>query len=202
MSTARTHFELLELPQRYALDLAELEARYRQRSRHWHPDRFSRAPAAERAQVLARATDLNEAYRTLRSSARRAQYLLKLHGIDVTREGPGSSAGPGSPATVDPAFLMEILELREELVEARLGHDAARLAMLKADVQRRMDALEQTLSDGFARLEAGLPDGAERAAVLAELTQAVLAQRYYQRFCDELAEYEEARAEQAQSPPP
>ena len=194
MSTARTYFELLELPERYTLDLAELEARYRQRSRHWHPDRFSRAPAAERAQVLARATDLNEAYRTLRSDARRAQYLLKLHGVDVTREGPESQAA------VDPAFLMAILELREELVEARLGHDAARLAGLKADVHRRMGALQKTLADGFARLEAGLPDAAARTAVLAELTQAVLAQRYYQRFCDELAEYEEAQAEKAQGP--
>ena len=44
MSPARTHFELFELPQRYALDPGELEERYRERSRHWHPDRFSRAP--------------------------------------------------------------------------------------------------------------------------------------------------------------
>lgn len=192
--TARNHFEVFELPQRYALDPAELEARYRERSRHWHPDRFSRAPAAERAQVLARATDLNEAYRVLRSDARRAQYLLQLHGIDVSKE------GPGSPLKVDPEFLLAILELREELAEARVAHDAVRLAGLKTEVQRRTEALQHSLSSGFAQLEAG-PKDAARAAVLAELTQAVLAQRYYQRFCDELAEYEEAQAERAASPP-
>ena len=45
MTSERTHFDLFELPQCYALDADELERRYRERSRHWHPDRFSRAPA-------------------------------------------------------------------------------------------------------------------------------------------------------------
>jgi molecular chaperone HscB len=182
MTQGGNHFELFELPQRYALDPAVLEERYRERSRHWHPDRFSRAPAAERVAVLARATDLNEAYRVLRSEARRAQYLLKLHGVDVVKE------GPSNPLAVDPEFLGAILELREELVEARVAHDAARLLALKATVQGHMAAGQQQIADGFARLESagGKPQP--------ELVQAVLAQRYYQRFCDDIAEYEEAQA--------
>ena len=194
MANRRTHFEVLDLPQRYAINPAELEERYRERSRHWHPDRFSRAPAAERAQVLARATDLNEAYRVLRSDARRAQYLLQLHGIDVAQEGPGNKLA------VAPEFLMAILELREELAEARVAHDAGRLAALKGEMQRRTEESQQTLADRFARLETGAVEAGERPALLAELMQAVLAQRYYQRFFDELAEYEDAQAEHAQSP--
>lgn len=193
MTQARTHFELLELPQRYALDPALLEARYRERSRHWHPDRFSRAPAAERAAVLARATDLNDAYKTLRSDARRAQYLLKLEGIDLGKEGPGNHLA------VDTEFLAAILELREELVEARMTHDTARLQSLTTTVQKRMTELKQQIADGFERLEAAAAAG--RESILNELVQAVFAQRYYQRFCDELAEYEEAQAARAHSPP-
>lgn len=193
MAPVPSHFALFELPVSYALDRAQLEERYRERSRHWHPDRFSRAPAAERAAVLARATDLNEAYRVLRSDARRAQYLLQLHGIDVTKEGPGNKLA------VEPAFLMAILELREELVEARQTHNAAQLAKLAATVKARMDELERTLASGFAKLE-GATEGPRRAELLGQLTQAVLAQRYYQRFCDELAEYHEAQAERAASP--
>lgn len=194
MANRHTHFQVLDLPQRYAINPAELEERYRERSRHWHPDRFSRAPAAERTQVLARATDLNEAYRVLRSDARRAQYLLQLHGIDVAQEGPGNKLA------VAPEFLMAILELREELGEARAAHDAARLAALKDEMQRRTEELRQTLTDRFARLEAATVEDSQRPALLAELTQAVLAQRYYQRFFDELADYEDAQAEHAQSP--
>jgi molecular chaperone HscB len=192
MSEARNHFQLFELPERYELDPGVLEERYRERSRHWHPDRFSRAPAAERAAVLARATDLNAAYKVLRSDARRAQYLLKLGGIDLGKEGPGNLPG------VDPEFLAAILELREELVEARQTHDAVRIAALTATVQTRMGELKQQIVAGFARLEAAAV--AEREPILHELVQAVFAQRYYQRFCDELAEYEEAQAARAASP--
>ena len=193
MREARNHFELFELPQRYALEPAVLEERYRERSRHWHPDRFSRAPAAERAAVLARATDLNEAYKVLRSDARRAQYLLKLEGIDLGKEGPGNALA------VDTEFLAAILELREELVEARQAHDAGRLSGLTSTVQTRMGELKQQIADGFARLETAGADG--RETNLNALVQAVFAQRYYQRFCDELADYEEAQAARAASPP-
>jgi molecular chaperone HscB len=189
MIAARTHFDLFELPQRYALDLAELESRYRDRSRHWHPDRFSRAPAAERAAVLARATDLNEAYRVLRSDARRAQYLLKLRGIDVDKEGPENKL------TMAPEFLASILELREELMEARLLHDQARLSALTKTVQARMHELQGEIARDFARLEAGEAD-AQLGQILQPILQLVLAQRYYQRFCDDIAEYEEAQAGQ------
>jgi molecular chaperone HscB len=189
MSYAGTHFELFALPQRYALDAAELEERYRQLSRHWHPDRFSRAPAAERTAALSRATDLNEAYRVLRSDARRAQYLLKLHGVDVDKEGPDPKL------SMDPGFLAGILELREELLEARQSQNKAQLAALSATVQQRWRELSQRIAAGFAQLTAGEPD-----AALGPLVKDVLAQRYYQRFCDDIAEYELAQAGEAAAP--
>jgi molecular chaperone HscB len=190
MSSERTHFDLFELPQRYALDADELERRYRERSRHWHPDRFSRAPAAERTAVLARATDLNEAYRVLRSDARRAQYLLGLRGIDVNQEGPQNKL------TMDPEFLASILELREALMEARAEGDQAQLAALHATVQRRMGELKGSIARGFARLEAEPASDAP----LTGLVQDVLSQRYYQRFCDDIAEYQESQADLATAP--
>lgn len=180
MSEARTHFDVFDLPRRHALDVSELERRYRELSRHWHPDRFSRAPAAERAAVLARATDLNEAYRVLKSPTRRAEYLLKLAGIDVNDESAGNKLA------LDPAFLGEILELREELAEARAAGDAGRVRALAAQVQKQQEAAQEALRDGFARLEAG------DRGVLAPLTQTVLSLRYHQRFSDEIAAYEEA----------
>ena len=182
MADAPTYFDVFELPRSYALDLQVLEERYRERSRVWHPDRFSRAPVSERAAVLQRATSLNEAYRVLRSDPRRAEYLLKLAGVDVTRETPGSQ-----PA-LDPAFLLSVLELREELVEARLGNDTARLGRIKQEVRDAMDGIKQTLTAGFARLESG------ETSVLPELVQAVLTQRYYQRFLDDIAAHDEAQA--------
>ncbi len=179
-SSSKTYFSLLDLPQQFAVDAVELERRYREKSRNWHPDRFGRAPASERAAVLQRATELNEAYRTLRSDGKRAEYLLKLHGMDVSDE----SNNP----TLDPEFLGEILELREELADARVEADTVRLASIKSRIEAERHKLAERLHAGFVRLEMHDP------AALAELTEIVFVQRYYQRFADDISEYEETLA--------
>ncbi len=179
-SSSKSYFALLDLPERFAIDPAELERRYREKSRHWHPDRFSRAPVSERAQVLQRATELNEAYRTLRSDGKRAEYVLRLHGVDVRDES-------NKPA-LDPAFLGEILELREELADARVEEDVARLQAIKSRIDAERQQIGTQLAAGFARLEQQDP------TALAELTKLCFVQRYYQRFADDIAEHEEAQA--------
>lgn len=177
-----TYFDVLGLPRRYALDKAELEACYRELSRRWHPDSHARAPAAERVQILQKATDLNEAYRTLRDDHARGAYLLKLHGVDIGAEGPGQPK-------VDPAFLMDILELREALVEARQARDDDRVRALDEDVRRRAARAQERVAAAFARLEGG-----DRGA-LGEVAEQLIAQRYFRRFREEIEAYEETREE-------
>lgn len=188
MVAARTHFEVLGLPPTYFIDRAELEARYREGQRHSHPDRFSRAPATERAQVLRRATDLNDAYRVLKSDVRRAEYLLSLHGIDLSEA--AEQAG-GKKRILDPAFLGDVLELREELQEARLGNDQARIASIGRDIQARMAQENTQLAQGFVRLDAATK---KDATLLDPLADALLRLRYYQRFLDEITAHEEESA--------
>jgi molecular chaperone HscB len=101
-------FAMLGLPPRFDLDTPSIEARFRERSRELHPDRFANAPAAERAQALVKARALNDAYQVVRRPQRRAEALLERAGLHI-----------GDHEKLDPAFLMEILELREELAEAR-----------------------------------------------------------------------------------
>lgn len=177
---AETYFDLFGLPCRYALELDELERRYREASRKWHPDRFGRAPAQERVKVLKRATDFNEAYRVLKSDARRAEYLLKLQGIDLGAEESGRQ-----PA-MDPEFLDEVLELREMLLLARAARDELKLSALRAHVAEHMTRLFRELERDFLHLEAG------DKAVLTRLAKTLLAQRYYQRFLGEIDLAEES----------
>ena len=71
-----------------------------------HPDRFAQAGDAERRASMQMTTRVNEAYRTLKSPVRRAQYLLELNGVDV-----GFETNTAMPRE----FLMEQMELRERL---------------------------------------------------------------------------------------
>jgi len=188
MPIARNHFEVLGFAPTYFIDRAELEARYREGQRHSHPDRFSRAPASERAQVLQRATDLNDAYRVLKSDLRRAEYLLALRGIDLSEE--AEQAG-GKKRTLDSLFLSDVLELREELQESRLRRDDAAITRIAAEIRSRMAQENGRIEAGFSRLGS---TAAGDAAVLDGLADALLKLRYYQRFLDDISAHEEATA--------
>ena len=70
------HFTLFGLPRLFRLDVTALDARYRELAAQVHPDRFAQAGDAERRLSLQWATRVNEAYQTLNSPLKRAQYLL------------------------------------------------------------------------------------------------------------------------------
>lgn len=108
------YFSLFSLPTTYAIDNDLLIARYQEQQRQFHPDRFANAPDGERLLALQQATTINEAYQTLKHPLKRAEYLLSLHGINVVNE---------QQTMRDTTFLLEQLELREELDD--IEHQAA-----------------------------------------------------------------------------
>src|SRR5262249_50059482 len=152
-------FAVLGVPESYDLPSEELEKKFRELSLRLHPDRFAKAPPAERVAALAKSSALNDAYRTLKSPVGRAEHLLEL----------------GVGEHVDQGFLMEILELREELAEAKADGDGAKLAELGAAMTARRDEALAKLPQLFA------------AGRLAEAKEALIAMRYFQRFLDEHA---------------
>jgi molecular chaperone HscB len=134
-------FSLLGLEREYALDTGVLERRFRELSRHLHPDRFARAEPRERRLSLERSTRLNDAHRSLRDWRLRAAYLLKLAGTDVFAEGR---------TYADPDFLEEQLEWREQLALAQADGDAERLRRIAADARERLRRLEHEVARRFA----------------------------------------------------
>jgi molecular chaperone HscB len=129
------HYALFGLPASYAIDPARLEGRYRELQGQVHPDRFAAATEAERRVAMQWATRANEAYRTLRDPVDRARYLLGLKGFDT-----GEETNTAMPAD----FLMQQMEWREAVVDARSGHDAARLRELRGEIAAgRAEMLQQ-----------------------------------------------------------
>src|SRR5262245_34105471 len=116
------HFATLGLAPRFELDPAELERSYLERSREVHPDRF----AAARVAALQRSMAVNEAYKILKRPVKRAEHLLGRHGVTI-----------GGNERLDPAFLAEILELREELAEARQAGDLPKVTRLEKAMKGR-----------------------------------------------------------------
>jgi len=106
LNFSRNHFDLFGLPLTFGVDLDDLADRYRSLCQNLHPDRFASAGDREKRLSMQATALVNEAYQTLKDPLARGRYLLSLR-----------SGAPEDPqqTTRDMAFLMEQLELRENL---------------------------------------------------------------------------------------
>ena len=122
------YFTFFGLPRKLTIAQDDLERRFRDLSRRFHPDYYYNASPAERLASLERSSYLNDAYRVLRTPATRIEHLLAIEGLR-----PAQSEGGSATATVPPALLEEVFALNEELDEIReareSGTDPAALAM-------------------------------------------------------------------------
>ena len=165
-------FGQLGLASRYDVDPAALERAFFERSKELHPDRFASAPAAERVAVLSRARALNDAYALLKRDASRGEYLLAREGVTI-----------GDNERIDPALVMDLLEEREALAEARQRGDRAEVErMAGAMRRRRRDALDH-VKVGFAAAEELAGDA--RGVQLARIKGQLILLRYIERYLEE-----------------
>ena len=128
----QNHFELFQLAARFDVDMAALDAAYREVQGRVHPDRFVNATDAEKRVAMQWATRANEAYQTLKHPQKRAQYLCELNGVDLQTE---------SNTAMPTAFLMQQMEWREALGDARAEKDADALDALDKDLRMERAAL-------------------------------------------------------------
>ena len=136
MDIQNNHFALFGLPERFAIDAAALDRAYRDLQKQVHPDRFAGQGAAEQRVALQWATRANEAYSALRDPLQRATYLCVLRGHDPVDE---------RDTKMPQAFLMQQLEWREALDEARSSHDDGALDALRAQLDAKRAELREAV---------------------------------------------------------
>jgi molecular chaperone HscB len=156
-------FELFSLPQRFAQDRPAIDAQWKNLQREAHPDKFAAQGAAAQRVALQWSVRINEAYRRLKDPLRRAAYLCELHGAPINAE--NNTAMPA-------AFLMQQMEWREALDEARTAQELDQLA-LRLDTDRA--ALLVTIAD--------LLDQQGDAAAAAEQVRALM---FLERFGEDI----------------
>jgi molecular chaperone HscB len=138
----QSHFELFGLPPAFGLDNEMLEQAYREIQSQVHPDRFAHAGDAERRASLQSTTRVNEAYRTLKDPVQRAKHILDLHGVDVAFE---------TNTQMPTDFLLQQLELREELEAAAAKKDAVALDALRERLRQEKSVLESQIGESIDR---------------------------------------------------
>ncbi|MDH5484705.1 MAG: Fe-S protein assembly co-chaperone HscB [Gammaproteobacteria bacterium] len=148
---SRNFFEIFQVPAGFVVDFDKVDPLYRELQKSYHPDRFVSSTDQERRLAIQNASLINQAYQTLKEPVPRAQYLLKLKGMDIDAE---------TDTTMDAEFLMQQMEFREAIAEVRSNADPldeldTMLSVLKNDLQ--------ILADKFNTLytESALADARE-----------------------------------------
>ncbi len=132
----KNYFELFSIEKSYSIDTARLRERFREMQKMFHPDRFATATQQDRRISAQYASLINEAFTTLNDPVQRGRYMLSLAGV----------ADEEHDTSMAPAFLMEQIELREEL-------DMARSDSLEA-----LARLNERIDDEFQKRQAQIAE--------------------------------------------
>lgn len=169
----KNHFELFNLPASFEVEQETLALRYRELQRAVHPDRFANASEQEKRLSVQQAAQINEAFQVLKSPLPRARYLLEINGLPLD----------DTDTQMDPGFLMEQMELREELAGVRSADDPfTALNRVRDTIESMERQIIETLQQSFAE---GTQDAFQRARELVRKMQ------FMQRLLGEVDELEE-----------
>ena len=146
-------FVLFDLPEQFALDRADVDARWRCLQASAHPDKFAAEGAAAQRLAMQWSVRINEAYRRLREPLTRAAYLCELRGAPIAAH---------SNTAMPPEFLMRQMAWRDALDDSPSDTE---LGMLDAQVRAaEADLLEQVTA--LLDEEAAPAQAAERVRAL------------------------------------
>jgi len=110
----QNYFEIFSMPVSTTPDLNILKEKNHQLQQQVHPDRFANSDDAEKREAMQITSLVNEAFNTLKIPVSRLQYMLTLKGVDMDGE---------TDTSMDGLFLMEQMELREEIADIRSQSD-------------------------------------------------------------------------------
>ncbi|EHC7290773.1 co-chaperone HscB [Vibrio parahaemolyticus] len=139
------HFELFGLPSQFHLDGSLLSSKFRELQKRFHPDNFATASERDRLMSVQKAAQINDAYQVLKHPISRAEYILAEQGMEIRGE---------QQTMQDPMFLMEQMELREELEDiADCSDPESALFDFDSKVSKmykqHLASVEQELNDGL-----------------------------------------------------
>ena len=130
---SKNYFEIFDVPVAVDVDINRVNQIYRELQKAVHPDRFASDSEQARRIAMQQTSLVNQAFQTLKDPVARAQYILKLEGMDINAE---------TDTTMDAEFLMEQMEFRESLTEVRDTTDPlAKLDAMAVDLNNKLKKL-------------------------------------------------------------
>jgi molecular chaperone HscB len=155
------YFELFELPISIQIDKSKLALKFFELQKKYHPDFFAKGTEHEQEQALEISSQLNKALKVLKNPDQTIKYVLQLKELLEDEE----------KYQLPPAFLMEMMELNEELSENSGKH---------------IQGLEKQLYQEVQPIIENYNDSTITRADLLKLKEYYFKKKYLQRILDRL----------------
>ena len=155
------HFELFELPVSFKIDSGKLAQKFFELQKKYHPDFFAQGTEHEQEQALEISSQLNKALKIFKNEEETIKYVLQLKGLLEEEE----------KYQLPPAFLMEMMELNEELSE---------------DSARQINEIEKKLYTAIQPIIENYDDATGTTANLLKLKEYYYKKKYLQRILDRI----------------
>ena len=156
------YFELFELPVSFKIDKSKLAQKYFELQKKYHPDFFAQGTEHEQEQALEISSQLNKALKIFKNQDQTIKYVLQLKELLEEEE----------KYQLPPAFLMEMMELNEELSE----NSAQQIQELETQLYSEVKPIIENYDDATAS-----------TANLLKLKEYYYKKKYLQRILDRLA---------------
>jgi len=165
------YFDFFKIPRSFTIDKKALRKKYISNSRAYHPDFFTLEEGAKQEEVLKLSTLNNEGYKTLSDDRKRMQYLLTLNDM-FPEEGK---------AQVPQEFLMEMMDVNEQLMEAQMVEDAGLISQINAELEALKASFQVNAQEAM-----DMWDKNSKTSTLEEIRDTYLKQQYLRRLQDRL----------------
>ncbi len=141
------YFELFEIPASLKIDSTQLSKKFFELSKKFHPDYTVNESAEVQAAALERSALLNKAWKTFQNPDALIKYVLMEKGLLQEEE----------KYELPPAFLMEVLEINEQLMEMDEATDRAQLSsiisQLSSEIYEPVKEIVENYKDGVSTEE-------------------------------------------------
>ena len=155
------YFELFEIPVGFKVDKATLARKYFELQKKYHPDFFTQSPEAEQEEALERSSQVNRALKIFKHEDETIKYLLQLKGLLEEEE----------KYQLPPAFLMEMMELNEELSD---------------NSQQKINSLEKEIYTEVKDIIEHYDDATASTPDLLKVKEYYYKKKYLQRILDRI----------------
>lgn len=166
------YFELYGLPVLMKVDISEIKQKFYELSRQYHPDFHAQADESHQADVLERSADVNKAFKVFQNPDDIIKYVLQLKNLIHDEE----------KYELDPEFLMEVMDINEELMELETGADKEALDHC---VLKTKQLLTQIYND-VAPIVENYQEGITTEKELLQVKSYYYKKKYLQRILDKI----------------